>query len=305
MLSGIFPVIPTLFTTTNQPDLEAQRRVIRFALDAGAHGVVFPGVASEYSHLTLPERETLLALTAEEVAGRVPLVGGASAATAVEVIAAGTIAMRHCIGHLMIMAPQGLGNDLAAHRAFFAEIADGLPGAEIILQNAPVPTGAGLGAEAIIEIATAIPAITYVKEETLPSGPAITAIRAAGIPHVKGVFGGGGARYIIDELERGACGAMPAVELTDLHVALWCAFAGGNRAESRRLYALSLPLLVSQALYRMKLTKHVLARRGLGNTTHVRAPLPEMDAFTVRDVDTMLDDLLKQMGCWSHGVVES
>ena len=30
--------------------------MIRFALEAGAHGLVFPGVASEYSHLSLPER---------------------------------------------------------------------------------------------------------------------------------------------------------------------------------------------------------------------------------------------------------
>ena len=294
MLQGIFPVIPTLFTARNELDLVAQRRVLRFALDAGAHGLVFPGVASEYSHLSLPEREQLLALVAEEAGGKVPLVGGASAPTAADVVAAGTIAMRHGIRHLMIMAPVGLGADVAAHRTFFQQVAAGLPGAEIILQNAPAPTGAGLGAKAIIEIATSIPAITYIKEETLPSGPAITAMRAANIPTVRGVFGGGGARYIIDELDRGACGAMPAVELTDLHAALWRAYAGGDHAQARRLYRLSLPLLVAQAIYRMRLTKHVLAQRGIADAPHVRAPLPEMDAFTLRDVDTMLADLLAE-----------
>jgi len=294
VLQGIFPVIPTLFTARNELDLGAQRRVLRFALDAGAHGLVFPGVASEYSHLSLPEREQLLALVATEAAGRVPLVGGASAPTAAAVIAAGAIALRHGIRHLMIMAPVGLGSDLTAHRTFFQQVAAGLPGAEIILQNAPAPTGAGLDAKAIIEIAASIPTITYVKEETLPSGPAITAMRAANIPSVRGVFGGGGARYIIDELDRGACGAMPAVELTDLHVALWRAYAAGDRGQARRLYRLSLPLLVSQAIYRMRLTKHVLARRGIADAPHVRAPLPEMDAATQRDVDTMLADLLAE-----------
>jgi 4-hydroxy-tetrahydrodipicolinate synthase len=294
MLSGIFPVIPTLFTARNELDLAAQRGVIRFALDAGAHGLVFPGVASEYSHLSLPEREQLLALVAAETAGKVPLVGGASAPTANEVIAAGTIAMKHGIRHLMIMAPVGLGSDVGAHRTFFQQVAAGLPGAEIILQNAPTPTGAGLGAKAIIEIAASIPAITYIKEETLPSGPAITALRAAGILSVRGVFGGGGARYIIDEMDRGACGAMPAVELTDLHVALWSAYASGDRAQARRLYRLSLPLLTAQAIYRMRLTKDVLARRGIADARHVRAVLPAMDAFTQRDVDTMLADLLAE-----------
>jgi 4-hydroxy-tetrahydrodipicolinate synthase len=111
---------------------------------------------------------------------------------------------------------------------------------------------------------------------------------------VLGVFGGGGARYIIDELDRGACGAMPAVELTDLHVALWRAYTAGDRAQARRLYRMSLPLLVAQAIYRMRLTKYVLARRNIAEALHVRAPLPEMDAFTQRDADTMLADLLAE-----------
>jgi 4-hydroxy-tetrahydrodipicolinate synthase len=294
VLQGIFPVIPTLFTAGNELDLDAQRRVLRFALDAGAHGLVFPGVASEYSHLSLAERTRLLALVAAEAGGKVPLVGGASAPSVAEVIAAGSVALQHGIRHLMIMAPVGLGSDVAAHRAFFRQVANGLPGTEIILQNAPAPTGAGLGPAAIVDIATAVPAIAYIKEETLPSGPAITALRAAAIPTVRGVFGGGGARYIIDEFERGACGAMPAVELTDLHVALWRAYTAGDHAQARRLYRLSLPLLAAQAIYRMRLTKHVLAQRGIADARHVRAPLPEMDAFAQRDTDTMLADLLAE-----------
>ena len=294
MLQGIFPVIPTLFSDRNEIDLPAQRRVIRFALEAGAHGLVFPGVASEYSHLSPPEREQLLALIAAETAGAVPLVGGASAPRADEVVAAGAVAMKHGIRHLMIMAPAGLGSDVAAQRAFFQQVATGLPGAEIILQNAPAPTGAGLGANAVIEIAAGIPAVAYIKEETLPSGPAITAMKAADLPGLRGVFGGGGARYIIDELDRGACGAMPAAELTDLHVALWNAHVTGDRTGARRLYRLSLPLLLAQAIYRMRLTKHVLARRGIADSCHVRAPLPEMDACARRDADTMLADLLAE-----------
>ena len=62
MLKGILPVIPTLFTRQNVVDREAMRRVIRFALDAGAHGVVFPGVASESSYLSVTERGELMAL---------------------------------------------------------------------------------------------------------------------------------------------------------------------------------------------------------------------------------------------------
>lgn len=290
-LRGIFPVIPTLFCDDDSLDLDSLRKVVRFALEAGAHGVVFPGVASEYNFLTPEERGRLISLVAEEIDGRIPIVGGASAPSSKEVIAAGRQAAECGIRILMVMAPSGLGSDLDAHRQFFAEIGEALPEAEIMLQNAPVPIGAGLAAEAIAEIVASNPSITYIKEETLPSGPAISHLKKAAAPHLKGIFGGGGARYIIDELNRGAHGAMPAIELTDLHVQLYRAFSNSEEDRARQLYRNSLPLLVSQAVFRMRLTKYVLSKRGIATALHVRAPLPELDEFTRQDIDSMLSEL--------------
>jgi hypothetical protein len=44
----------------------------------------------------------------------------------------------------------------------------------------------------------------------------------------------------------------------------------------------------------MRLTKYVLAQRGIADARAVRASLPEMDALTQRDVATMLADLLAE-----------
>ncbi len=285
-------MIPTLFDQENQIDLTAQRKVTRYALDAGANGVVFPGVASEYNFLSLEERAELIKLVASEVNGKVPIIGGASAPDPEESIAAGKQAMDCGIRLLMIMAPAGLGSDLEKHRQFFQRITSALgKEVEIMLQNAPSPIGAGLTAKAIMELVDSNSQITYIKEETLPSGPAISTLREAESGHLKAVFGGGGARYIIDELNRGARGAMPAVELTDLHVRLFEAFEAGDHALARKLYQVSLPLLVSQAVYRMRLTKYVLARRGIVDSQGLRAPLPEIDSEASRDLDQMIADL--------------
>jgi dihydrodipicolinate synthase/N-acetylneuraminate lyase len=291
MLKGIFPVIPTLFKDDDKVDPGAVRSVVRFALDAGAHGVVFPGVASEYNFLSVEERGELMSVVFDEVGGRVPIIGGASAATSEEAIVAGQYAKDHGIAHLMIMAPSGLGQDVDAHRDFFARITAQLADVEIILQNAPSPIGAGLKADAIASLVEANPAITYTKEETLPSGPVITELLAKDIPQLNGVLGGGGARYIIDELNRGALGALPAVELTDLHVAIYEAHTTGDFDRARELYRNSLPLLACQMIYRMRLTKYVLKKRGIIDRLHVRAPLPELDEFTRQDIDTMVEDL--------------
>ena len=44
-------------------------------------------------------------------------------------------------------------------------------------------------------------------------------------------------------------------------------------------------------IYRMRLTKYVLKKRGIIDRLHVRAPLPELDEFTRQDIDTMVEDL--------------
>jgi dihydrodipicolinate synthase/N-acetylneuraminate lyase len=41
----------------------------------------------------------------------------------------------------------------------------------------------------------------------------------------------------------------------------------------------------------MRFTKHVLKERGIVDSLHVRAPLPEMDAHAITDMRVMLSDL--------------
>src|SRR5690606_7323846 len=121
--------------------------------------------------------------------------------------------------------------------------------------------------------------IAYIKEETMPPGPRISSLIAHAPASLKGVIGGAGARHLYDELDRGACAVMPAVEITDVHVALFESFMAGDRARARSIYIRTLPLLLVQLTYRMRLTKQVLRLRGLIEDTGIRADLPEFDAI--------------------------
>jgi dihydrodipicolinate synthase/N-acetylneuraminate lyase len=290
LLTGVLPVLPTAFDAAGAIDRAAMRRVVDFVLRAGAHGVVFPGVASEFDHLSASERQALIEIVGQGTAGRVPFIVGASGPTAADVI--GYCAMGREAGAVaaMIMAPAGLGSDVVALIAFFAEIGDA-SGLDIILQNAPAPVGSGLSAATIAEVVAAVPAIRYIKEETLPSGPKITQLIDTAPAHLKGVIGGGGARYAFDELERGAIALMPAAEITDLHVALFVSFARGARVRARQFYIRSLPLLLVQMIYRMELTKQALIRRGVLEHAVVRAPLPKFDTRGLAEIDVMLAEI--------------
>jgi 4-hydroxy-tetrahydrodipicolinate synthase len=66
------------------------------------------------------------------------------------------------------------------------------------------------------------------------------------------------------------------------------AWAAGDQARARELFERTLPLLSMQAVFRWRLTKAILLRRGLIGSDHVRAPGPSLDACDQRELDTLL-----------------
>jgi 4-hydroxy-tetrahydrodipicolinate synthase len=264
------------------------RRIVQFARASRVSGVVFPGFASEVDELSAPERVELLEIVLDELDGTLPVLAGASAASLADVINRISEAERLGIQHVMIQAPKAIGADAESVTAFYQAIAIERPGVSIILQNAPAPRGSDLSPAAVLEVTRVNPAIRYVKEETIPSGGPITAILAGAPAHLAGVMGGGGARFVIDEFLRGACGAMPAVEFADIHARLWRALDAGQEAEARDLYERTLPLLMIQSHARMRLTKRVLMQRGILDNDVVRAKIPAFDARDLAEIEALL-----------------
>ena len=160
-----------------------------------------------------------------------------------------------------------------------------------MLQNVPPPVGAGLDPEVVLEVLAAVPSIRYVKEETLPSGQRLSVLREKAPASLLGVFGGAGGRYITDELRRGAAGTMPAIELAEVHTALFKAHRAGDADRVRALFTRMLPVLNVQAVFRWSLTKYVLKKRGLIADTRQRMPGPLLDALDMADVDAFLADI--------------
>lgn len=287
-LAGVFPIVATPFRSDRSPDVGDLTRVVDFIVAAGADGLVFPGVASEFETLGPDERRALVAAVADAVRGRIPLVVGVSGANAEEAARHAAQARDVRASAVMAVAPPTMRDDGDAQIDYYRRIAaEQLP---IIVQNAPAPAGCGFTPERVAVIAQAVPEVRYVKEETLPCGQRITKLLEL-IPGLAGVFGGAGGRYITDELARGACGTMPACELTDWHVRQFAAHRAGDAAEVRRLFMQMLPLLNFQAVFRMAMTKEVLRRRGVITSTHVRAAGPSLDAGDMRELDALFDEL--------------
>ena len=293
-IAGVCPVLATPFDDDGVPDAPGLARIAEFAIRCGADALVYPGVASEVEQLSDSERNALLDVLATAIHGRVPLIVGASA-----VHLPATILHLHKAASLgaaaaMVMAPARLAGDTAALIDYYRSLAASTD-VPIMLQNAPPPAGAGFDMSAIARVVAEVPAVRYVKEETMPCGQRISALLATreigDEPHFIGVLGGAGGRYILDELARGALGTMPACELTDIHVTMVAAWRAGNRGFARTLYNRSLPLLNFQAVFRWAMTKEVLKRRGVIGSAHVRAPGPRLDRQDEVELGIMLAEI--------------
>lgn len=289
-LIGVFPVLPTPFDTDGRVNEAALRRLVRYLLHCGVDGMTYPGVASEVGRLTLPARRQSSAAVLDEVAGRVPVIAGVSSSQAAVTVELARDAVARGAAALMVAVPPDRPS-AGAQIEYFAEVAHAVPSAALMLQNVPLPVGAGLEPAAVLQVLQAVPSIRYVKEETLPSGQRLSLLRAQAPASLLGVFGGAGGRYITDELRRGAVGTMPAIELAELHVTLFAAHRAGDNDGVRALFTRRLPVLNVQAVFRWALTKHVLQRRGLLSCDHQRAAGPRLDAQDRADVDAFLDDL--------------
>jgi dihydrodipicolinate synthase/N-acetylneuraminate lyase len=291
ILSGVLPILPTIFTASGAIDETGTRRVLEYIIRSGARGIVFPGLASEYETLTREERLHMTRLIGAWIGARVPFVVGASAASTDDAVAFAAAGAKAGAVAAMVLTPKVYADDPAGMRDFYRAVYS-RSGIDIMLQNAPAPMGIGLSLEKVAELARAVDGIRYVKEEAPPSGQRITRLTELAGDSLLAVFGGAGARYVIDELSRGAKGTMPACEITELHVGMFDRFHRGDETGARDLFERTLPLLNMQAIFRWRLTKAVLQRRGLIENTFVRAPGPELDRYDRLELDTLLARLV-------------
>src|SRR5262245_56469228 len=145
-LAGVFPVLATPFQPDGSPDEDGLRAIARYVIGAGADGVVFPGVASEFETLSPAERNSLADVVALEAQGKVAFVLGGSAADPADSEAIARRARVQGAGAIMVMAPKSI-TERDAVVAFFRRVAEAAGPVPIMLQNAPPPAGSGLAVD--------------------------------------------------------------------------------------------------------------------------------------------------------------
>jgi len=287
VMRGIFPVLQTPVASDGELDVDSLKREVAFCIEAGAHGLVFPVLGSEFQFLTRGERQRLVEVVIGEAAGQVPVVAGVAGpcAAAAEEHArdAGEAGADAVIALPPHIAPATREEIVDYYRRVAR--ASGLP---VFVQHSQ----AGMDATFIQRLLREIDGVRYVKEEMHPSAHQISALLAQVGGECLGVFGGGHGRWMLSELHRGATGFMPAAEAVDVHVQVWEAYQAGDEASARRIFNQLLPLVNLILILGLKVCKEVLVRRGIIAGAAMRAPgVGELDPADQRELDQILRDL--------------
>lgn len=288
---GIFTIPQTPFDEEGRLDEESLRREVDFCIRAGAHGLVAPVVASEFYVLSDDERLRITRILVEAARGRVPTIIGVTAPSREAAVMFSREAEDAGADGVIAMPPHVLKASRDGVYAYYQAISDAIR-LPIFIQNAPPPLGSALAPAFMVQMCREIEQVQYVKEETLPTGHYITAILNQAGPEVKGVFGGAAARWMLPELERGACGFMPACQFTDIYVQIWDLWEGGDREGARALFNKLLPLINLEGMLSVSLVKEILVRRGVIASAHIRRPDgAALDVYDIRELERCLEDV--------------
>lgn len=298
---GVFTIPSTPFDDDLEIDWEGLRRILDFSVDCGAHGIVWPVNASGFPVLTDEERLQGFELVTGQVAGRIPTILGVQGVSGKHAAVFSRRAMEVGADGVIAMAPyvQELEDEdaiLDYYRAIDREI-----DVPIFIQNHT--WGSVLSIETMLRILNEVEHAEYVKEETFPVTHIITALLERGGDALKGVFGGAGGRYLLQEHPRGVAGQMPGCHVTDVIVQLWDALDSGDRPEAKRIYGLLAPLFALEAL-RGSSYPEVLRRRRVIDRVRSRLTtrFPTQDGHDHAALDDALRDL-EPLLRWPNGPI--
>ncbi|WP_366657767.1 dihydrodipicolinate synthase family protein [Fodinicurvata sp. EGI_FJ10296] len=234
---GVHTVLYALFNQHGELDRDAMRRQVDIAIDQGAVGIVTLGLATEVRHLTAVQRRQMVEWNTRDIAGRVPLAVTIFEPTPDEQIAA----IAHAADHgaaWVIVQPPATAHDEATLTAAFDQVLRQCP-IRAAIQNAPQFIGVGLSVAAIKALSDRHPNLIAVKQE-------VSAVETAALVDAVGdrlqVFSGRGGLELIDCIQGGIDGHVPAPEYADFLIGIWAHMAAGREDEARAAYARVLPM---------------------------------------------------------------
>ena len=300
--AGVYLITVTPFTDSGALDLASTDRMVDFCLDSGVTGLTVLGIMGEATKLTAEESRLFVKQVLARVAGRVPVVVGASAP--------GFAAMRELTATVMAMGAAGVmvappstvrtDDQIVAYFDMVNEtLGKSVPW---VLQDHPVSTGVQMSTAVVLRILKSSPTCVMLKHEDSPGLAKLSAIRAASergeLPRIAILTGNGGGLFLPEELSRGADGAMTGFAYPEMMVGVCRAHAAGDIEKAHDIFDAYLPLAryEQQAGIGLAVRKHIFAERGVIASAAIRKPGPKLSALDIADIARLTARQARRLG---------
>lgn len=279
---GIIPIAPTIFHENGDVDHEGNRRVMDLMVDQGVDGICILANFSEQFLLTDAERDEVMRLSIEQVAGRVPVCVTTSHFST-RIAAQRAKAAADAGARMLMMMPPYHGALLKADEQGMIEhfkiVADAA-GIPIILQDAPL-SGVTMTVPFMVRLNKAVPLVRYFKIEVPGTAGKLRSLIEAGGDAIVGPFDGEEAITLMADLDAGATGTMTSAMIPDLIKPILAAHAAGDRRGAAALYARVLPIInYENRQCGLRSAKAVMKAGGVIKSDAVRHPLTPLHPQT-------------------------
>jgi 4-hydroxy-tetrahydrodipicolinate synthase len=275
MYRGLYPILHTPFDGNGEVDHDSMRRLVRHVRDAGVEEIVYPGFVSEWWRLTDDE-----ILTCAEHIGR-PFIGVVTPQAVVPAVRRMRDLERMGADAMMLLPAFVLGGPATVHlNALMAQTS--LP---CIVQDSAGLTGIHLDPRALAALARKNSNLKAIKVDQVPTGSAISALRAEPALRDLSYFAGYSGVQWRDASRRGATALMSG-----------CGHIAADRrmlndpSEYRRL----LPLLSFEMQtidFVIAVHKRLLFEAGVIDTPELRVASP-LDATHLEELQILQSELL-------------
>lgn len=284
-LGGIFPIVATPFTSSNQVDYEDLEKEVEFMARCGANGMVWPQHASELNYLSREERRRGMRVLAKAIKGKKPaLVLGVQAATKEDAVEYAELAEELAPDAVVAMPPTGAKSlddyrdyyrtlSRITKRPFFIQTTGGAPSVD--------PT-----VDFLIELARELPNFGYIKQEHQPIYERIHALAKAR-PAIRAVFSGPVGIY---EMRVGCDGCMPEALYPDIDVQIWEHYHSDREAKAREIFSKRL-LMTAAAEHISGTPAYVMKKRGIFKTAYSRRESTNMTPEAIQEIDFEFEGL--------------
>ena len=291
VFEGVFPIVITPFLEDGSVDFESQRRVVRYLIDRGAHGLGLFANASEGYTLSAQEHEELTKVILKEVHGRVPvIVSTGHTGTDVAVLLSRKAQDAGADG-VMVLPPHYMKPDAEGVFDYYKAISDAVR-IPIMVQDAPLMTQVAMSPALLARMGREIEHVRYVKVEAPPTPPKVSQVFAQA-QGTLGIFGGLNGHFFIEELNRGAIGTMPASDMVEGLIRVFEFYKQGRKADAKMEFHRFLPLIryELQPGLGVSVMKHNLKALGVIKSARVRHPTKSLDAEGLREIEELRADL--------------